>query len=109
MHDFLASPYGIAVQTILAWTVLDAMLTGLIAWKVGKFELRSFSLFLEKIGSEAVGIAALGAAAFYGPVTAVIAPLFAASFLIFVGAEGAGVKDKVEELLASLKEAKTNG
>lgn len=107
MGSFLSSPYGIVLQTVLAWTVLDALLTGLIAWKVDKFELRSFSLFLEKIGSEAVGIAALGAAAYYGPVTAVIAPLFAASFLIFVGAEGAGVKDKVEELIANLKEAKS--
>lgn len=103
MADFLSSAYGLALQVVVGWTVLDAVMTAAIALKVGKFELRSFSLFLEKIGSEALGVAVLGALAFYGPLQVALAPMFAVAFGVFVASEGAGVKDKVEELFASFK------
>lgn len=107
MSGFLNSVYGIVLQTVVGWTVIDAVLTALIALKVGKFELRSFSLFLEKIGSESLGLAAVGFLAYYGPqpIASVLAPLFAVGYASFILAEGAGVKDKVEELIANIKGA----
>ena len=99
---WVTSPIGAALLGAAGWIVLDAMLTAALELKLGRFAPEAFSYFLEKLGGEFLGLAALAVAATVSPL---MVPFYVLSVGAFVVTESNGVYQKIQAFIASNKSA----
>lgn len=102
---FLDSPNGIALKVALGWIVLDALGTALLEKRLGRFDKVAFSYFLEKVGSEYIGLALLG---IVGSLVPVLDLGFGLAIVAFTTTESTGAKDKIQLFIESFSKVEPN-